>query len=43
MVNIKKICDIEAMRKKDWQKLIKEEIYDCRYILLASFVLGLIF
>ena len=43
MVNIKNICDVEAMRKKDWQKLIKKEIYDCRYILLASFVLGLIF
>lgn len=25
MLNIKNICDVEAMRKKDWQGAIKEE------------------
>lgn len=25
MLNIKNICDVEAMRKVDWQEAIKEE------------------
>lgn len=25
MLNIKNICDVEAMREKDWQEAIKEE------------------
>lgn len=25
MLNIKKVCDVEAMRKVDWQEAIKKE------------------
>lgn len=45
MLNIKKVCDYEAMAKKDWQKAIKEEfggwVKDWQYSLV--FILIMLF